>query len=137
MKASLGRKQRPHGTPCYYWGRLDKEFDLIHRRDGRRLMVNFADATGDLARDGRSRTMPKDLAQWHRQMDVRELPSRTAWSTLLTRGILNSGDTLRYALGIMHGTYRNLTTISHSGGQSLPCGVFRNNGKTPGLAIVR
>ncbi len=59
------RKDNPHGTPCYYWGRLDKEFDLIHRRYGRRLMVNFADATGDLARDGRSWTTVKDLAQWH------------------------------------------------------------------------
>jgi hypothetical protein len=59
------RKFRPHGTPCYFWGRLDKEFDLIHRRYGRRLMVNFADATGDLARDGRSWTTAKDLGQWH------------------------------------------------------------------------
>ncbi len=42
-------KYSPHGTACYYWGRLDKEFDLIHKRYGRRLMVNFADATGDLA----------------------------------------------------------------------------------------
>src|SRR5262249_23172606 len=58
-------KSRPHGTPCYYWGRLDKEFDLIHRRYGRRLMVNLADATGDLARDGRSWTTAKDLAEWH------------------------------------------------------------------------
>jgi hypothetical protein len=59
------RKFNPHGTPCYYWGRLDKEFDLIHKRYGRRLMVNFADATGDLARDGRSWTTVKDQAQWH------------------------------------------------------------------------
>ena len=28
-------------------------------------MVNFADATGDLARDGRSWTTAKDLAEWH------------------------------------------------------------------------
>ncbi len=59
------RKFRPYGTPCYYWGRLDKEWDLGHRKYGRRLMVNFADATGDLARDGRSWTTAKDLAQWH------------------------------------------------------------------------
>ncbi len=59
------RKFRPAGTPCYYWGRLDKELDLVHRRYGRRLMVNFADATGDLARDGRSWTTAKDLAEWH------------------------------------------------------------------------
>ena len=59
------RNLKPHGTPCYYWGRLDKEWDLEHRRGGRRLMVNFADAPGDLARDGRSWTTAKDLAEWH------------------------------------------------------------------------
>jgi hypothetical protein len=59
------RKFAPPGTPCYYWGRLDKEWDLAHRKYGRRLMVNFADATGDLARDGRSWTTVKDYAQWH------------------------------------------------------------------------
>ena len=59
------RKLTPHGTACYYWGRLDKEWDLAHRRYGRRLMVNFADATGDLARDGRGWTTVKDYAQWH------------------------------------------------------------------------
>lgn len=59
------RKFAPHGTACYDWGRLDKEWDLAHKVHGRRLMVNFADATGDLARDGRSWTTAKDLAQWH------------------------------------------------------------------------
>lgn len=59
------RRFRPHGTACYDWRRLDKEYDLVHRKYGRRLMVNFGDATGDLARDGRSWTTAKDLAQWH------------------------------------------------------------------------
>jgi hypothetical protein len=59
------RKFNPVGTPVYYWGRLDKEWDLAHRTYGRRLMVNFADAPGDLARDGRSWTTVKDYAQWH------------------------------------------------------------------------
>jgi hypothetical protein len=59
------RKYSPHGIACYYWGRLDKEWDLEQRKYGRRLMVNFADATGDLARDGRSWTTVKDYAQWH------------------------------------------------------------------------
>jgi Glycosyl hydrolases family 39 len=59
------RKLAPAGTPCYYWGRLDKEWDLVHRKYGRRLMVNFADAPGDLARDGRSWTTVKDYPQWH------------------------------------------------------------------------
>jgi hypothetical protein len=59
------RKFDPPGTPSYYWGRLDKEWDLAHRKYGRRLMVNFADAPGDLARDGRSWTTVKDHVQWH------------------------------------------------------------------------
>jgi Glycosyl hydrolases family 39 len=59
------RKFKPHGTACYYWGRLDKEWDLAHQRYGRRLLPNLADAPGDLSRDGRSWTTVKDYAQWH------------------------------------------------------------------------
>ena len=58
-------EQAPHGSPCYYWGRLDKEWDLACRRYGRRLMVNFADAPGDLSLDGRSWATVKDYAEWH------------------------------------------------------------------------
>jgi hypothetical protein len=58
------RKFDPTGTACYYWGRLDKEWDLAHRA-GRRVVVNFADAPGDLSRDGRSWTTVKDYAQLH------------------------------------------------------------------------
>jgi Glycosyl hydrolases family 39 len=59
------RKFNPHGTACYYWGRLDKEWDLACRRYGRRVVANFADAPGDVARDGRSWTTVKDYPQWH------------------------------------------------------------------------
>ena len=59
------RKLNPPGTACYYWGRLDKEWDLAVTKYGRRVLANFADATGDLARDGRSWTTVKDYAQWH------------------------------------------------------------------------
>jgi hypothetical protein len=59
------RRLNPPGTPAYFWGRLDKEWDLAWRRCGRRVVANFADAPGDLARDGRSWTTVKDYAQWH------------------------------------------------------------------------
>jgi hypothetical protein len=59
------RKFRPAGTPHYYWGRLDKEWDIAHGRFGRRLVVNFADAPGDLSVDGRNWTYPKDYAEYH------------------------------------------------------------------------
>lgn len=59
------RKFKPAGTPCYYWGRLDHEWDLAYRRFGRRLMPNFADAPGDLSIDGRNWTTAKDYVQLH------------------------------------------------------------------------
>jgi hypothetical protein len=58
-------KFRPAGTPRYYWGRLDKEWDIAHRRFGRRLVVNFAEAPGDLSVDGRDWTFPKDYVEYH------------------------------------------------------------------------
>lgn len=59
------RKFSPSGTPAYYWGRLDKEWDKVHKRYGRRLFVNFADAPIDLALDGRNWTTVKDYVEWH------------------------------------------------------------------------
>ncbi len=59
------RKFQPAGTPHYYWGRLDREWDIAHRRFGRRLVINFADAPGDLSVDGRNWTYPKDYAEYH------------------------------------------------------------------------
>ncbi len=59
------RKFRPAGTPHYYWGRIEREWDLAHRRFGHRLVVNFADAPGDLSVDGQNWTYPKDYAEYH------------------------------------------------------------------------
>jgi hypothetical protein len=59
------RKFRPSGTPMYYWGRLEREWDLAHRQFHRRLMPNFADAPGDLAIDGRNWTTAKDYVELH------------------------------------------------------------------------
>jgi hypothetical protein len=58
-------KLKPAGTPAYYWGRLDKEWDLAHRKYGRRLLPNFTDASPFLARDGRNWTTAKDYSEWH------------------------------------------------------------------------
>ena len=59
------RKFNPSGTACYYWGRLDKEWDLAVRKYGKRVIPNFADAPSDLSRDGKSWNTVKDYAQWH------------------------------------------------------------------------
>lgn len=59
------RKFRPSGTPVYYWGRLEHEWDLAHKQFHRRLLPNFADAPGDLALDGRNWTTAKDYVELH------------------------------------------------------------------------
>lgn len=59
------RKFSPRGTPCYFWGRLDHEWDLVHRKFGQRICVNFADAPGDLSIDGRNWTTAKDYIELH------------------------------------------------------------------------
>jgi hypothetical protein len=63
-------KFRPAGTPRYYWGRLDKEWDIAHKRFGRRLVVNFTEAPGDLSVDGRDFTFPKDYLEYHEVVRV-------------------------------------------------------------------
>jgi hypothetical protein len=59
------RKFRPSGTPAYYWGRLNAEWDLAVQRYHRRVVPNFADAPGDLAMDGRSWATAKDYVELH------------------------------------------------------------------------
>ena len=59
------RKFSPTGTPRYYWGRIDKEEDLIAQQYGRRLLVNFCDAPGDLSIDGRANTTAKNYPEMH------------------------------------------------------------------------
>jgi hypothetical protein len=58
-------KFSPHGTPVYYWKRLDAEWDIAHKQFKRRVMPNFADAPGDLSIDGRPWTTAKDYAELH------------------------------------------------------------------------
>ncbi|HDP34232.1 MAG TPA: hypothetical protein ENN29_03880, partial [Candidatus Hydrogenedentes bacterium] len=59
------RKFNPVGTPRYYWGRVDHEWDIIQGTYGRRVIPRFADAIGCLAIDGQTGTTAKDLAQHH------------------------------------------------------------------------
>ncbi len=59
------RKFDPVGTPRYYWGRVNHEWDIVHGEYGRRVIPRFASAIGCLSIDGGSGTTAKDLAQHH------------------------------------------------------------------------
>ncbi|HQZ65304.1 MAG TPA: hypothetical protein PLY87_09520 [Planctomycetaceae bacterium] len=62
---------RPLSKPMYYWGRIDAEFDRVHREFGRRLVVNFLDVPGDLSIDGLDGYTPADYPQLHES--IREI----------------------------------------------------------------
>lgn len=61
-------------------------------------------------------TTVEDLARWHGQLAQGTVGGRPAIAALTQRPVLRTGDTLQYALGIAHGTFRGTPTLSHSGG---------------------
>ncbi|MBL8961119.1 MAG: beta-lactamase family protein [Gemmatimonadetes bacterium] len=61
-------------------------------------------------------TTVEDLARWHGQLAEGRVGGREAIAALARRGVLVTGDTLQYALGIVVGTYRGTPTLAHSGG---------------------
>jgi hypothetical protein len=42
----------PPGTPAFWFGRIDHQWDLVHARFGRRLVINFDRVPVDLSSDG-------------------------------------------------------------------------------------
>src|SRR5687767_5732399 len=56
-----------------------------------------------------------DLAKWHANFDAPSVGGQKLIAGLLTRGVLNNAQTIDYAVGISHGTYRGVPTVSHGG----------------------
>ncbi|MHB1329034.1 MAG: serine hydrolase, partial [Gemmatimonadales bacterium] len=56
-----------------------------------------------------------DLVHWHRNFVNGTVGGAAGIRAMETRGVLASGDTLTYALGIARGSYRGAPTWSHSG----------------------
>ena len=66
--------------------------------------------------DGNLLTTVGDLLRWEENFYDPQVGGRDFIDLMLTRGILVSGDTIDYAFGLFHGTYRGLPTVSHGGG---------------------
>lgn len=60
-------------------------------------------------------TTVEDLAKWNGNFDAPVVGGREGVALLHTRGVLNDGDTIPYALALQHGTHRGLRTVGHSG----------------------
>ena len=60
-------------------------------------------------------TTVEDLARWLRNFETGEVGGKAAIESLTTRGVLTSGKTIDYALGLANGVYRGAPAISHGG----------------------
>ena len=69
-------------------------------------------------------TTVDDLAKWHANFDAPVVGGEKLIAGLLTRGLLNDGQKIDYAVGIAHGTYRGLPTVSHGGADAGYRSVF-------------
>lgn len=65
--------------------------------------------------DGAVFTTVEDLLYWEENFRSGRVGGTAMRDTMLTRGLLTNGDTLSYALGLMHGTYRGVRTVHHGG----------------------
>jgi hypothetical protein len=57
----------PSGTPAFWFARIDHQWDLVHLRFGRRLVVNFDRVPADLSSDGvvNGGKGFKNAREWH------------------------------------------------------------------------
>ncbi|MCP4656894.1 MAG: beta-lactamase family protein, partial [bacterium] len=106
-------------------GMLDTRFD----DDMRRVVKNRATSYGPLEEGGFQRylkafevagpgnllTTVGDLHRWDRNFYDPRVGGTALIELMHTRGRLNRGKQLSYALGLVHGTYRGLRTVSHDG----------------------
>jgi CubicO group peptidase (beta-lactamase class C family) len=60
-------------------------------------------------------TTVEDLARWLRNFETGAVGGKAAIESLTTRGVLGSGKTIDYALGVSNGSYRGARAISHAG----------------------
>ncbi len=81
------------------------------RDDGYRISIPDFDVVGATS----LHTTAEDMAHWDRNFYTAEVGGRTLVDEMHRRGILRSGDTIGYALGLSRGTYRGLPTVGHGG----------------------
>ncbi len=65
--------------------------------------------------DGAVFTTVQDLLHWEVNSRTTQVGGAAMRDTMFTRGRLSSGKVLDYALGLMHGEHRGLTTVMHGG----------------------
>lgn len=83
-------------------------------KNGFRLSITNFDTVGPTS----LLTTAEDLARWDRNFYEMRVGDAEVHRQLLERGKLNDGETLDYAFGLVHGNYRGLPLVEHSGGDA-------------------
>lgn len=73
--------------------------------------------------DGQVYTTVEDFFKWSENFKNNNLGNDSFLNKMLTKGILSNGESIDYALGLFHGSYKNHKTIAHGGAW----GGFRAN----------
>src|SRR5262245_56853990 len=69
----------------------------------------------DKVGDGGLMSSVDDLLMWDRNFYQNRLGKGTLLREMQTRGVLNSGEPINYALGLTMASYRGLATVEHGG----------------------
>jgi CubicO group peptidase (beta-lactamase class C family) len=105
-------------------GMSSTQFRDDHRRLVRRRAAGYdrtsagfeqSEPAFDVVGDGGLFSTVEDLARWDANFYEPKVGDRATLARLLQRGVLASGDTIFYAAGVGHGTYRGAQTLSHPG----------------------
>jgi len=65
--------------------------------------------------DGQVYTTVEDFFKWSENYKYSNLGNDSFLKKMVTKGILSNGDSIDYALGLIHGVYKNHKTIGHGG----------------------
>jgi CubicO group peptidase (beta-lactamase class C family) len=83
----------------------------LGREEGYRISIPDFDVVGATS----LHTTVEDMARWDRNFYTAGVGGQDVLEGMHERGILRSGDTIGYALGLSHGRYRGLPTVGHGG----------------------
>jgi CubicO group peptidase (beta-lactamase class C family) len=83
-------------------------------REGGGFRVDWS-TNFDKVGDGGLMSSVEDLLSWDRNFYDNKLGKGTLLKEMQTRGVLNNGKQIEYALGLMINTYRGLPTVAHGG----------------------
>jgi len=82
-----------------------------NRSGGYRWIHSMLEHTGN----GGIYTSVEDLAKWDKEFYTRKIFKDQFWETMMTQGILNNGEVIPYAKGLIMGNHHGIKTMDHGG----------------------